>query len=229
MTKQNNQHDDDALAALYEKRKARFTSPSDVKQQVLTQLATQKPIKTPWWQMNLRPFVQISALSGTLAVAFIVISIHMMNKNAVNMPLQSLALNEYQAVEVHQLAPLDDQLASAQERYENALKNKSLSSSTRTQERQVQYQRAQNVYLARQADLVVHQQRYATIMQNEDGLDLLTCNKHLLKLSQEVVDMLLSRDDEASIDYSQGQMLSLAFDEKGHIIYISQAKSTTTC
>ncbi|MFT6269141.1 MAG: hypothetical protein ACJAVV_001965 [Alphaproteobacteria bacterium] len=224
--------ENEAIDALYRKRKARYMSPNSIKQDVLNTLETNEPNVAPWWRINLRPYAQVSAVTCTIAVAFIVISLQVMNKDPDPLLMQASTLNSYQTVEIHELAPISDQLAKtsrARSLYEESLSSDSLSSPAKTQERQIQYQRAQSVYLARQADLAVHQQSYATVVQSEDGLSLLTCDEHLLKLSQDVVDMLLSRQSNKKIDFSKGQMLALAFDSKGHIINISQGKNRTEC
>jgi hypothetical protein len=215
MTKHDTSQDDDALAILYQKRKAGHLSPDSVKQDIHNALATNKSTSTPWWRINLLPFAQMSAVTCTIAVTFIVISVQVMNKESA--PLIA-------AIEIHQLGPANKPLIDAGP----ALKN-SLSSPAKTKERLIQYQRAQNVYFARQADLAAHQQSYATVLQSKDGLSLLTCDKHLLKLSQEVVDMLLSVKRDKGLDFSKGQMLALVFDSKGHIIDISQKETNTEC
>jgi hypothetical protein len=232
MTDHNNINNDEALATLYQKRKAAYELPASVKESVLNKVNMTKPKYGPWWRINLRAYTQISAVIGTIAIAFVVISMQVVGNKPVSLHTQTDAMNNLQIVEIHELEPFNE-IANSQRNvqalYEKSLKQKSFSSPASTQARKIQYERAQHVYLSKQADLAVHQQRYATVLQHEEGLSLLTCNQHLLKLSQEVVDMLMSGKEEMAIDFSEGQMLSLAFDSNGHIISISQEKSKTAC
>lgn len=225
MTTPNNNHDnnsrqnvDASLESLYQKRKLKHTSPSAVQHEILNTLARSTTAATPWWKINFKPYMQISAVACSVAVAFIVISIQLVNNNPPPLALESADLADFQSVELHVLAPKAKQVASTQ-----------LSRSIATKERKVQYQSAQNVYMERQADLVIHQQGYATIVNSEEGLSLLTCDKNLLKLSQEVVDLLMSRHEKNTVDFSKGQMVALTFDDNGHIIDIRKEIKKTEC
>lgn len=222
MTTPNNNHDnnsrqnvDASLESLYQKRKLKHASPSAVKQEILDTLATSSTAATPWWKINVKPYMQISAVACSVAVAFIVISIQLVNNNPSPLALESA---DFQSVELHVLAPKAKQLANTQ-----------LSRSMATKERKVQYQSAQSVYMERQADLVIHQQAYATIVNSEEGLSLLTCDQNLLKLSQEVVDLLMSGHENETVDFSKGQMVALTFDDNGHIIDIRKEIEKTEC
>jgi len=225
--KANSQDTDDALNSLYQQRKGKHTSPSAVKQALLNTLAIKERRSKPWWKMNLRSYTQVSAVACSIAVAFIVISLQMVNKPPSPMMLESAELadtSSFQSVELHVLAPETEQLAKRSMSQSDMSPQKSTA-----QERKVQYQSAQSVYRARQADLAVYQQAYATIVNSEDGLSLLTCDKSLLKLSKEVVDLLVLGQDKETIDFSDGKMVALAFDRNGHIIDISQQTSKTQC
>lgn len=223
MTKPNNYQGDNnnidaSLENLYQKRKLQHVSPNVVKQEVLNTLSTNAKADTPWWKVNLKPYLQISAVAGSVAIAFIVISIQVVNKQPSPILLESADLANFQSVELHVLAPKTEQLAATQ-----------FSRNSSTQERKIQYQSAQSVYMERQADLVVHQQAYATIVSSEEGLSLLTCDQNLLKLSQEVVNLLMSGQVNKGIDFSNGQMVALAFDSNGHIIDIQKQSKKTEC
>jgi hypothetical protein len=164
MTDQNNMPQDDAskhsaMAAPYQNRKARHKSPNSIKQEVLNNLATCKPKVAPWWRINLRPYAQVSAVSCTITVAFIVMGLQVMNTEPEPL-MTSSTLIDYQTAEIHELAPVNDQSATtntARSFYEKSLSSNSLSSPAKTQQRQIQYQRAQSVYLVKKADLIVHQ------------------------------------------------------------------------
>lgn len=214
----SHQHTDASLEHLYQSRKLKHVSPNAVKHEVLNALAASEERSTPWWKINFKPYMQISAVACSVAVAFIVISIQVVNNKPSPLALESSNLADFQSVELHVLAPQRKQLANTQ-----------LSRSMASTERKIQYQSAQSVYMERQADLVIHQQGYATIVNNEEGLSLLTCDKNLLKLSQEVVDLLMSGQEDKTIDFSKGQMLALKFDDNGHIIDIRKELTKTEC
>jgi hypothetical protein len=202
-------------------------------------LVAKKQNNKPWWHVCLSSYAQVSAITCSIAVAVIVISLQVVNKEsapltAMNISDTDIKLNTetYQIIEIHELAPTNEIIVSntaAVRAYQESLMSKSLSSPAKTEERQIQYKRAKNMYSSRQADLVIHEQGYATIVQSNDGLSLLTCDQHLLKLTQELVDMLMSRKNEQSINFSKGQMLAIGFDRDGHIIDISQETSKTEC
>lgn len=214
----HNQDIDASLASLYQKRKLKHASPTSVKQEVLNKLTNNAEANVPWWKINLKPYLQISAVACSVAIAFIVVSVQVFNNKPSPVMLESADLASFQRVELHVLAPKTEQLATSK-----------LSSRSSTQERKVQYQSAQSSYMSRQADLVIHQQAYATIVNSEEGLSLLTCDKNLLKLSQEVVDLLMSGGESKTIDFSNGQMVALAFDRNGHIIDIRREIERTEC
>lgn len=236
MTKRNDPSDDEALSALYQQRKSRYLAPNNVQTNIREQLNIRKPAATRWWRINLLPYAQISAVSATIAIALIVIGWQVIEQRPglITQPtaLHTLALNDYQTVEIHTFAPTSSlplSSANARARYEESLLQPSLSSPANTTARQVQYQHAQSIYLARQNNLNVHQQSDAKVLPSDEGLVLLTCDKLLLQLSQDVVDMLMNGLEEKEIDFSAGKMLALAFDDKGHIIDITQQKSKTQC
>jgi hypothetical protein len=225
---------DESLHALYQKRKRQHTSPNAVRQVVLNKLASNAQAKAPWWKINLKPYMQISAVVGSVAIAFIVVSLQMVNKqpplvmlestqaqalrSAEPMKLESANLADFQSVELHVLAPNTMQVAASK-----------LSQQSATLERKIQYQSARNGYLARQADIEIHQQSFATIVNSDEGLSLLTCDHNLLKLSQDVVDLLMSGAESKTVDFSKGQMVALSFDRNGHIIYIRNQSEKTEC
>ena len=229
MTKPNNSHNHDrdnnsrmhtdaSLESLYQNRKLKHASPNIIKQEVMNTLATSEQVTTPWWKINFKPYMQISAVACSVAVAFIVISIQVVNNKSSSPSLASANLADFQSVELHVLAPQQKQLANTQ-----------LSRTIASDERKIQYQSAQSVFMERQADLVIHQQAYATIVNSEEGLSLLTCDKNLLKLSQEVVDLLMSGQENKTIDFSNGQMVALLFDNNGHIIDIRKELTRKEC
>lgn len=213
-----NQHTDASLERLYQNRKLKHVSPSAVKKEVLSTLAAGEERNATWWKINFKPYMQISAVACSVAVAFIVVSIQVFNNQPTTLALNEPNLADFQSVELHVLAPPPKQLANSQ-----------LSRTMASTERKIQYQSAQSVYMERQADLVIHQQGYATIVNNDEGLSLLTCDMNLLKLSQEVVDLLMSGQENSTIDFSKGQMVALKFDDNGHIIDIRKELTKTEC
>lgn len=241
MTKPYNSHEqntaaskdqDDVLSELYKRRKVTNQSPNSVKQNMLNNLASAQQLSKPWWKVNLLAYLQISAVCCTAALAFIVISLQMIDKEPQLNAFQTLYLKDYQTIEIHELAQANTELTGttvARLEYEESLRTNPLSSPFKTEQRQVQYEQAQSIYLAKKSNLRVHQQSYAMVVQNDGGLSLLTCDKHLLKLSQQVVDLLLSDHTGDTIDFSQGSMLALGFDSQGHIIDITQKDVKTQC
>ena len=223
---------DDALSSHYQHRKAQHPSPASVRKNVINNLVNATYAKKPWWRVNVSSYLQISAVCFTVALTFVVISMQTLNRSQSFPQTQYLALQDYVSVEIHEVVTSAESLAStksAQTQYEESLSANSLSSLANTEQRQVQYKQAQSIYLAKQSNLRVHQQSYAMVVQSDNGLSLLTCDKHLLKLSQQVVDVLFNGLAEANIDFSKGSMLALDFDSNGHIIDITQEKSITQC
>lgn len=242
MTKPTNKHNHEdeqetkvSLNALYEQRKSQHELPNSMRQNMLNTLSDNERVATPWWKISLKPYVQISAVTCSVAVAFIVISLQVVNKQAVplklesaGMQLQSAQLNEYRNVELHELAS-NEELFGDQEDASREFAARKKSRESEKVARKVQYKRAQEGYLARQADINIHHQTFATIVNNEDGLSLLTCDQNLLKLSQDIVELLMSGRANKQIDFTKGQIVALAFDQNGHIIDIKNQTKKTEC
>lgn len=98
--------------------------------------------------------------------------------------------------------------------------------------RQVKYQQANASYLQNKQDLSLFEHSYATIVNNQDGLHLLTCEQELLKISNEVLKLLTESASPSQAQrpsFIEGNLLSLRFDEQGHIVQLVDSPERKQC
>ena len=90
------------------------------------------------------------------------------------------------------------------------------------------YAQHYNSYLKQQALFARHHKKAAIISQFDDGWELTTCDKELVKISDELVNALYQIDSiESSL--KPGDSVEITFDKSGIILGISRSKQVAMC
>ncbi|MBC3766184.1 hypothetical protein [Neptunicella marina] len=181
----------DQLNQLYEQRKQQYKSPSAIKSHLL---AKNKARNKPTRSSNL-----INWTFGVTALSAL------------------LVLFQYMQLNQHQAQPL--QITRVQV---HSLHQESNNTNNNSVSQQGKVQLAQNYarFLKSQELLVAHHQAAATLLNNQDGWRLQTCDKQLVEITQPLVEAM-----EAQGRFEQhlnnGQMVLIDFDQQGHIVAIN--------
>lgn len=228
MTKQNKQ--DEQLSALYQQRKQQHTAPSSIEQALQDKLRQRDSDKTPWWKFEFNNYFRFGAMAMTCALAFVVINMQTPNPTERMFAENSVAMkvNSPTVYHVLETSPLEE--AEPQQMYADsesrALEMKQTLESSRamrsqqSEDRRIKYRKAESDLLARQTTQQQIHQTYATIVSTEDGLNLLTCENELLKISQEVVNMLYNNKQTTQNKFEDGALVSLSLNSSGQIVQL---------
>ena len=227
MSKPNNETNPDKnLENLYTKRKQRLTSPDELQQAIYQKLNTRSNQKQPWWKIELKQYMRASALAVCCALAFIVIHIQLTGLSDNQDIIVAQNTVNYNYITYH---VLEDEINIDSNKATDQFVEQKQKRREQSNQRKIEYQQASSSYFAKQNTAYTHLQTYATVIQNESGLDLLTCEKELLKISQELVDIFFSDTEANEISFSQGRMVSVSFDNKGHIIELVAEEQRNHC
>jgi hypothetical protein len=224
------------IDALYQSRKRRYQSPDAIKTEMLNKLAHSQPQQTPWWKVDFSQYFKISALAITGALAFLVVSMQLINQQQKNTELVSLSPNDYLSIQFHVLDGSDtpnNLPAQSTNTPHGVLANNESSNNlpiaNNATQRKINYQQALDGLETKQTERVLHHQTYASVVKSDSGLSLITCEQELIQISQEVMDLLFPGKTKKSIDFESGNMIALGFDDNGHIIEMREQVLKSQC
>ena len=201
---------DASLHRLYENRKQSKGVPPALKQNVMAGIAQKTANTAPWWKQSFKQYVQISMVTASFALVALVIGLQMIG-STVNPKGAFDAQIVYQSIQIHELtAPNTTNLIAS------------------AKEQRFSYNKAYSELLAKQKSLMLKPQTHARVIQFEGELQLLSCEDELIKISQDVINLFYPKGDQA-IDFSHGQMLTLRFEESGHIAEIHNYTNVKQC
>ena len=202
----SNKISDDELRAKYQQRKRQHPSPVEIKAHMLD--AATVP-KKAWWHVDLGPYVQVATLCSALVIAVYVIGFQILDRGAAlaNNPSNII---DYQTVQLH------------------VMESENLVLARTNESNRVSYNRAYAEYVKNKINLDIHHQTIVRVLsntQNNDNiLQLITCDDELVNISKEVLNILVPENTEERLGLSEGQMLALNFNAKGLIIGIDQSQ-----
>ncbi len=252
------EHDNkDALDALYQNRKRHYVSPKSIQQNMRAKLNANAKNTKPWWNIDLSSYFKISALAASVVLALLIVNTQFIDQQQTSEPILASAPLSYSSLELHVLdastfaaksartaqAPVSSMIqAEADMQFDEAEElpsemarvqaGESLPSQSATVanalQKQIKYQPANANSKKSERYLQIHHTRYAHVIQNQDGLSLVTCEQVLIKISAEVL-VLLQSDTKQTLDITQGKLLTLSFDKNGHIIDIQNQQVKTQC
>lgn len=196
---------DELLKNLYQRRKQNIDF-CDAAQDplLLAKLDKRRHSTTDTPIMSFKSYLSLAATIFTIAISLIIVDAQMQSTQ--DSKELSLANEPYISVELHVLSSREE-----------------LSINTQQKMIEVQYQDLQK------AKLDDHQVRFAKVLEFNEDLALLTCDKELIKISKPVLDILFKSDQTLASKLSKGQTLALDSTYQGTILALRTYTSEKQC
>jgi hypothetical protein len=221
-TVEGDSHSDAELANLYMVRKHANTAPPLLKQKTFAELSSKFTKPEPWWKVNIALYAKMSGITACLALVVLVVGLQMMGAHINSVPIDGSSNDKlvYQSIQIHEFT---EQLTS-----QNDSLNTQVAQITQIQTQRINYDKAYTELIAKQKSLLQLHTMLARVLRYNGELQLVTCKDDLLKISKEVVAAVYPAKAN-DIDFLKGQMLTLRFDENGHIVDMQTNITQTQC